>query len=687
MAKWQLFLVALIFSVSLMLPLCARALPGPPAVNLDQMRNGRATAPVSPGDWVNGNLGPQQAHYVENYSVPYRAVLTDLPTGTSITLTLGYDIKHSGRYALDYLTHYNRIDNPDHNAVYGHAPETIDPLAGVAGVSSTTTTFAIPAPSSAGSPVPNQPTDSFNNLTAGERVMTLFGGTITGVSYVSEGSLTASQAETQISVTFSADSSTAVLAWGGHIASRTDWGLYAEGDPRSAGGISGSPYHMRLIGWTLGNIGQQDRSLSAVAVYAPMDTGTIIVYKDAIPDDSQMFGFTSTTLSPSSFYLDDDGVGDNFMVFSDLAVGTYDVTEAVPPAWWDLINIIIVDPSGGSSSSGYTANIDLATNETVTVIFSNQGHGNITVVKNTIPDDPQDFSFSGDLGAFTLDDDADPFYSNTKIFSDLNAGSHNVTEMVSTGWDLASITFTGDTDVGSSTSASTATIDLDPGEEINVTFTNERTQCTVGFYTDPSTVGSINFMSTDYSNGQSDTFSYGASGQVTANVPAGYTFSHWVVSGNVAVDSTTDNPTNFTVTCGGNITAVFTQIQCTVGFYTDPSTVGSISFEGGTYSNGDSDTFTYSTSGLATANVPLGYVFDHWVVSGNVAVSSTTANPTTVTVTCGGTLKAVFRKPPPVGGLWVSTDKITLLAPWIGYALMTIVVAVSVGYARNRRKR
>jgi len=34
-------------------------------------------------------------------------------------------------------------------------------------------------------------------------------------------------------------------------------------------------------------------------------------------------------------------------------------------------------------------------------------------------------------------------------------------------------------------------------------------------------------------------------------------------------------------------------------------------------------------------------VFDHWEVTGNVDVSSTTDNPTCVTITCGGTLKAV----------------------------------------------
>jgi hypothetical protein len=43
-----------------------------------------------------------------------------------------------------------------------------------------------------------------------------------------------------------------VLGWGGHIASRTDWGFFPppdDDDPRSAGGISGSPYHMALTQW------------------------------------------------------------------------------------------------------------------------------------------------------------------------------------------------------------------------------------------------------------------------------------------------------------------------------------------------------------------------------------------------------------------------------------------------------
>ncbi len=249
----------------------------PPGANLDQIRNGSAASPVSPANWVNGNAGASQAHYAEGYSIPYRTVMTELPTGTTITLTLGYDIKHSDKNALDYLTHFDRIDDPtgSHQLTFGHPPEVINPLIGVSGVSSTTTTFPIPAPSSAGSPVPGQPTTSFNALPAGDKVMTLFGGTITNVVYVTEGSLTAAQSETQIAVTFTVDSATAVLAWAGHIASRVDWGFEPDGDPRSAGGISGSPYHMRLKDWNLGNLGNQDRSLAAEAVFVPCATCSV----------------------------------------------------------------------------------------------------------------------------------------------------------------------------------------------------------------------------------------------------------------------------------------------------------------------------------------------------------------------------------------------------------------------------
>ncbi|TNE66015.1 MAG: hypothetical protein EP344_02655, partial [Bacteroidetes bacterium] len=229
----------------------------PPAADLDQYRNGPFDNPNNTcTNWVNGNAGEQNSHYMEGWSIPYRCEMTDLPLNTPITLTLGYDVKHSGKHALDYLTYFHRMLPHDIFCDGGHnTPECVTPANGAF------TTFAIPAPSSVNSPVPGMPTNSFNALPGGEKLMRLYGGIIDDIQYVTEGDLNAAQSETQINVIFRATSSTAVLTWGGHIATRDDWGA-----GNSAGGIGGSPYHMRLVGWSLNNLGNQDRSLSGAAV-------------------------------------------------------------------------------------------------------------------------------------------------------------------------------------------------------------------------------------------------------------------------------------------------------------------------------------------------------------------------------------------------------------------------------------
>ncbi|HMB69831.1 MAG TPA: hypothetical protein VKU85_10985, partial [bacterium] len=269
-----------------------------PSVNLDQVRNGSAASPVDPGQWQNGNLNATQAHYVEGWSTSYRAIMTDLPVGQQITLTLAYDIKHSDTHALDYLTHYDRLE--PHLATFGHDKETLDPLTGTGLLpSAPMSTIPIPPPSSAGSPVPGQPTTSFSALPAGERVMTLWNGTLDGIAYAMEGDLMEKQDETQISVTFTPSSSTAVLAWGGHIASRMDWMFLPDGTPRSAAGINGSPYHMRLIDWTLGNLGQQDRSLAAAAVFPPPMCD--ITGQDLLCEGDEAMFFASTDDPSATF--------------------------------------------------------------------------------------------------------------------------------------------------------------------------------------------------------------------------------------------------------------------------------------------------------------------------------------------------------------------------------------------------
>src|SRR4029079_5304232 len=62
-----------------------------------------------------------------------------------------------------------------------------------------------------------------------------------------------------VNFTTTAANPTPVLAWGGHIATRANWG-----NGSSAVAISGSPYHTRLIDLD-GSGGNQERSLSAAA--------------------------------------------------------------------------------------------------------------------------------------------------------------------------------------------------------------------------------------------------------------------------------------------------------------------------------------------------------------------------------------------------------------------------------------
>jgi hypothetical protein len=209
--------------------------------------------------------------------------MTGLPTnGKVVELTIGYATKKSGSYAIDYLTQYQRLLP---HVTFAHTlPEVINPLDGIAGVGSVVTTAPIPLPTvnamidpdgADSSPAVPQPSTSMSLLPAAERVMTLYGGTLIDVTYVTQGdvSLAATTSETQVKVRFTANTSTAVLAWGGHLASRWEWGFNADGTPRSSGGISGSSYHMRLVTWNLNNLGNQDRSLSTDAVIAMPQCG------------------------------------------------------------------------------------------------------------------------------------------------------------------------------------------------------------------------------------------------------------------------------------------------------------------------------------------------------------------------------------------------------------------------------
>lgn len=239
------------------------AAPPGPAISLDQASNGGiGKTPVSPVGWENGNQNGQKAHYNEGESIPYRARITNLIPGETYRATFGYDIKHSGKHAIDFITSNQRI------------AEVVDPCNG--------TGEPVISPCVAGTsgliPSPANSAGVFFNLVVGfegAQFVKIFNGNISLVEYITQGDEAAAQSETTFRVTFTANSSTSVLSWGGHIARGVDWG-----DGQGATGLPGSPYHTRAKqlevpngsgGFNVVSVGNQDRALASSAVLPPAE--------------------------------------------------------------------------------------------------------------------------------------------------------------------------------------------------------------------------------------------------------------------------------------------------------------------------------------------------------------------------------------------------------------------------------
>ena len=200
--------------------------------------------------------------------------------------------------------------------------------------------------------------------------------------------------------------------------------------------------------------------------------GHIIVDKVTLPSgDTQNFAFTTMGSGYTGFNLTDAAAPND----QELVPGTYSVTETVP-AGWDLTGLSCTDPSGAPAIAGNKATINLAAGETVHCTFTNTKRGSIQIVKDAVPNDAQDFAFTTTgtgISAFNLDDDSNATLPNSKTFSNLIPGSYSVTEGAVAGWDLTGLTC-NDANGTTSLGTRTASITLDPGENVTCSFTNTK---------------------------------------------------------------------------------------------------------------------------------------------------------------------------------------------------------------------
>src|SRR6266705_1605432 len=282
-------------------------------------------------------------------------------TGTH-AVTIEWDTTKLSTHAIDYLTTFNRTVT------------TANPCLGVTGCSpGTFTTFAIPADS--------QVTGGGVTPVVGD--FRLYGGTITGLSAYSRGAgFPTGDLSRRITINFTAGRSNPVLAWGGHISTRQDWGL-----GNSAVAMPGTPYHTRLIDLD-GDGSTQDHSLSADAVIFP---GSLTIIEQATPEGSTSFPYTASPSPLTSFSLADDGTTANTQLFSNITTfQPYTVNETPLPDGWTVTSVTcsVTSPNGGTSStSNTTATINMNEGENWTCTYANslqQAH--LIVIEHVIND-------------------------------------------------------------------------------------------------------------------------------------------------------------------------------------------------------------------------------------------------------------------------------------------------------------
>ena len=372
-----------------------------PAADLEQCANlGTVCDSSHAAQWQTGNLGSSNSAYSEGDSVPYRATFSNLTVGQTYKVDLEWDATQSGHHALDYITGFDR---------------TVSAAAPCAGITCGAPTSMLSIPidtrvTDAGvTPVNSQsfsaygatfPTGGLSVSNTGD----LCGGATCSIdsnpsaySYVGT---YADTSQTRISVFFTANNENVVLAWGGHIASRRDWG-----SGNSAAAIPGSPYHMRLIDLSCSNVdncssGNKDRSLSSAAVTLP---SSITVVKQASIEGETEFSFVGSPSPLTSFTLTDDGTTANTRVFSGItSFGTYTVTESVPTKWGlDRVSCSIANQSTGSTSVvRNVATINLGEGEDVLCTFYNSPlpAPALTLTKTA---DVENFSGAGQLITYT----------------------------------------------------------------------------------------------------------------------------------------------------------------------------------------------------------------------------------------------------------------------------------------------
>jgi plastocyanin len=145
--------------------------------------------------------------------------------------------------------------------------------------------------------------------------------------------------------------------------------------------------------------------------------------------------------------------------------------------------VCVGDSDANVSLATRQATLDVDAGESITCTYTNKQDATVTIIKNAVPDDPQDFGYTvsgAGLSAFTLDDDGNDGngvagdFNNETVFTigGSDFGAKTVTETLPvTGWDLTALACSEGT---TNLTTGVASFTVDPGDTITCTYTNTK---------------------------------------------------------------------------------------------------------------------------------------------------------------------------------------------------------------------
>jgi len=238
------------------------------------------------------------------------------------------------------------------------------------------------------------------------------------------------------------------------------------------------------IGWRIASIDCGDADVTPIAngvsinLAADEDVvctfnnevlSNIIIDKVATGGGATAFSFTYDDPSADPLFNFDltDGGGDG--LFDNIAAGVYTISEVNIPAGWSLQSIVC--DNANIEVNGTSVTITIGVSQTITCTFTNVQQpttGTITLIKQTVPDGSlTEFEFDTSYQGpnILLQDGEASFVPN------VSAGTYTIEEVVPIGWRLLSAVCVG---ADSSAIFSGISIDLEAGENVTCTFTNEK---------------------------------------------------------------------------------------------------------------------------------------------------------------------------------------------------------------------